>query len=253
MAFHGLWCVVSLLLDILSTVGLAKDKKDLEIALLRQQLRVLERRVQAQVRCTRPEKVMLVALVDRFNEKRSTISGYLQTCLLLVKPETVLKWHRELVRRKWTFKKQQTGGRPRLNDELEALIVRLATENSRMGYDKIQGELLKLGYQVDATTVRNVLRRHHLAPAPQRGKSSWRTFLGHYKKQLLACDFFTVETVTLQTIYVLFFIEIGSRRVELAGCTTAPDNAWVTQQARQLTWTLSENSSNDMGVAILNQ
>ena len=118
MAFHGLLCVVSLLLDILSTVGLAKDKKDLEIALLRQQLRILERRLQTQVRCTRPEKVKLAALVDHFNEKRTTISDYLRSCLLLIKPETVLKWHRELVRHKWTFKKKQTGGRPRLDDEL---------------------------------------------------------------------------------------------------------------------------------------
>ncbi len=154
------------------------------------------------------------------------------------------------MRRKWIFQKKQTGGRPRLNDELEALIVRLATENSRMGYDKIQGELLKLGYQVDATTIRNVLRRHHLAPAPRRGKSSWRTFLGHYKQHMLACDFFTVETITLQTLYVLFFIEIGSRRIHLAGCTTTPDNAWVTQQARQFTWTLSENSQNEMAYLI---
>ena len=112
MVFHCLLCLVSLFLDILSTFGLAKDKKDLEIALLRQQLRILERRVQRQVRCTRPEKVMLVALVDRFNEKRTAISDYLRSSLLLVKPETVLKWHRELVRRKWTFKKKLNGGRP---------------------------------------------------------------------------------------------------------------------------------------------
>ena len=107
-----------------------------------------------------------------------------------------------------------------------------------MGFDKIEGELLKLGYQVNATTIRNMLRRHQIAPAPHRGRSSWRTFLGHYKHQMLACDFFTVETVTLQTLYVLFFIEIGSRCVHLAACTTTPDNAWVTQQARQFTWTL---------------
>ena len=166
---------MSLFLDILSTVGLAKDKKDIEIALLRQQLRVLERRVQTQVRCTRPEKVMLVALVDHFNEKRSAISDYLRSCLLLVKPETVLKWHRELVRRKWTFKKQQTGGRPRLDDELEVLIVRLAREKPRMGYYKIQGELLKLGYQVDATTIRNVLR----ASSDRSGAQTWTKFLAH--------------------------------------------------------------------------
>ena len=230
------------MLDVLSTFGLATEKKDLEIALLRQQLRVLERRIESQVRCTRPEKVMLVALAERIKGKRSTISDYLRSCLLLVKPETVLKWHRELVRHKWTFRKASCGGRPRIDTELEALIVQLAQENSRMGYGKIQGELLKLGYPVDETTIRNVLRRHRLLPSVLRGKSSWRTFLNHYKQQMIACDFFTVETITLQTIYVLFFIEIGSRQVHLAGCTRTPDSAWVTQQARQFTWTLSEQS-----------
>ncbi len=100
MLFHCLLCIVSLLLDVLSTAGLASRQKDLEIALLRQQLRILERRVQAQVHCTRPEKVMLVALVNRANQKHRAIQEYLRSCLLPIKPETVLKWHRELVRRK---------------------------------------------------------------------------------------------------------------------------------------------------------
>jgi transposase InsO family protein len=120
------------------------------------------------------------------------------------------------------------------------MIVRLARENPRLGFDKIQGELLKLGYEVDRSTVRNVMRRHHLPPAPKRGRSSWRTFLNHYRAQMLACDFFTIETITLRTLYVLFFIELGSRRVHLAGCTATPDSAWVTQQARQRMWALSD-------------
>lgn len=124
--------------------------------------------------------------------------------------------------------------------ELEALIVRLARENPRMSFDKIQGELLKLGYAVDRSTVRNVMRRHHFPPAPERGRSSWRTFLNHYRMQMLACDFFTIETIGLQTLYVLFFIELGTRCVHLVGCTTTPDSAWVTQQARQLLWQLSD-------------
>jgi transposase InsO family protein len=118
--------------------------------------------------------------------------------------------------------------------------VRLARENPRLAYDKIHGELLKLGYSLDPTTVRNVMRRHHLSPAPKRGRSSWRTFLKHYRAQILASDFFTVETVALQTVYVLFFIELGTRRVHLAGCTTTPDSAWVTQQARQFVWQLAD-------------
>jgi putative transposase len=124
-----------------------------------------------------------------------------------------------------------------LDIEIEALILQLAQENPRMGYDKLQGELLKLA--ISSTTIRNVLK-HHLPPAPQRGRSSWCTFLNHYRQQILACDFFTVETICLHTLYVLFFIELVSRRIYIAGCTTSPDNAWVSQQARQQLWQLSD-------------
>src|SRR5258708_18863845 len=154
--------------------------------------------------------------------------------MVLVKPDTLLKWHRDLVHR------PNVGGRPRIEAELEDLIVRLARENPRMGFDRIQGELLKLGYEVDRSTVRNVMRRHHLPPTPKRARSSWRSFVNHYRTQMLACDFFTIETVTLQTVYVLFFIEMSSRRVHLARCTTTPKSGWVTQQARQLTWQFSD-------------
>jgi putative transposase len=116
----------------------------------------------------------------------------------------------------------------------------MAQENPRWGYKRISGELLKLGYRIDPITVRNTLRRHRIPPAPQRADRglSWRRFLNHYRYQLLACDFFTVETLRLHTIYVLFFIEIGTRRVHIAGCTAHPSSAWVTQQARQITWEL---------------
>ncbi len=125
--------------------------------------------------------------------------------------------------------------------ELEQLIVRLAHENPRVGYGKLHGELLKLGYEVGETTIAAVLLKHGILPAPQRGGStSWRHLMQHYKEQILACDFFTVETLFLQTIYVLFFIELGTRRVHLAGCTAHPTSTWVTQQARQLRWTLEE-------------
>jgi transposase InsO family protein len=133
-------------------------------------------------------------------------------------------------------------GRPRIKLELEALIVRLANENPGLGFEKLQGEFLKLGYDVGISTVRAVLERHHIPPAPERNRthSNWRTFLSHYRRQMLACDFFTIETVFLKTIHVLFFIDIGTRRVYLAGCTRHPNSAWVTQQARQLTSQLQE-------------
>ena len=144
------------------------------------------------------------------------------------------------MRRKWTFKRIQAGGRPRTAPEIEACIVQMARENPRWGYDRIQGELLKLGVDLDPTTVANIMRRHRIPPAPDRGRSTWRAFLHHYKQQMLACDFFTVETVWLRTVYVLFFIELDTRRVHFVGCTRHPTLGWITQQARQLIWKIEE-------------
>ncbi len=131
-------------------------------------------------------------------------------------------------------------GRPRKNEELEAWIVRIAKENAGLGYEKIQGELAKLGYKVSPNTVKQVMKRHGIPPAPERKKygMSWRTFIGHYKDQMLASDFFTLETVGLKTIYVLFFLEVGPRSVHIAGFTTNPTGEWVAQQARQMVWKL---------------
>jgi len=110
-----------------------------------------------------------------------------------------------------------------------------------MGYGKILGELFKLGFEISKPTVRNVLHRNGIQPAPVRnGSIGWRHLMTHYKDQILACDFFTVETAFLQTFYVLFFIELGSRQVHFAGVTTNPNQIWVTQQARQLVWELSD-------------
>ncbi len=166
MIFALLHGFVALVLDVLATVGVAADEKDLEIALLRQQLRILERKSRGKNRLAPPEKLMLVVLTDKLKGKGHAVHDRLRACLLLVQPETVLKWHRALVRRKWTFHPSSQGGRPRLDADLEALIVRLARENPRLGYDKIHGELLKVGYSLDPSTVRNVMRRHHLPPQP---------------------------------------------------------------------------------------
>jgi transposase InsO family protein len=163
----------------------------------------------------------------------------LREVIRLVQPETVFKWHRELVRHKWTHQRKQVGGRPRVHPDIEHLIVRLARENGTWGYGKIKGELAKLGHKISRETIANILERHGILPAPERGGSpSWRHLMTHYKNQVLACDFFTVETLFLQTVYVLFFIELGSRRVHFAGCTAHPNAAWVEQQARQMVWAL---------------
>ena len=117
---------------------------------------------------------------------------------------------------------------------MQQLIVRLARENPRWGYQRIQGELLHLGVRVSATAIRSTLRRHGLEPAPPRTTSTWRTFLRQQGAGIIACDFFTVDTVSLQRLYVLLFIELDSRRVHLAGVTANPSGLWVTQQARNL-------------------
>jgi putative transposase len=158
----------------------------------------------------------------------------------LFKPETLLGWHRELVRLKWTFKQGRKPGRPSIDDELERRVIRMALDNPGLGYEKLEGELRKLGSEVSHMTISTILRRHGIPPIPNRSHSTWRSFLNHYKDQFLACDFFTVETLTLKTLYVLFFIEHATRRVYLAGCIAHPKAAWVTQQARQLTWELDQ-------------
>ncbi len=108
----------------------------------------------------------------------------------------------------------------------------------------MEGELGKLGYDIGRSTIRDVLKRERVPPAPERGRQgrSWHPFLAHYKDQIVACDFFTVETAWLKTLYVVFFIELGSRRVQLAGCTANPTHTWVTQQARQLSWQIQDGS-----------
>jgi transposase InsO family protein len=120
------------------------------------------------------------------------------------------------------------------------LILQLAQENPRWGYQRIRGELLKLGHCISATAIRALLRRHDVPPAPRRAGLSWRAFLHAHAAGVLACDFFTVETVRLQTLFVLFFIELQTRRVFVASCTTRPSAAWVTQQARNLAWHLDD-------------
>ena len=153
--------------------------------------------------------------------------------VFLVSPQTLVRWHGELVRRKWSYERRRAG-RPPLDPMVRELVVRLGRENPRWGCVRIQGELRKLGIRVGATTVRSILRAAGVGPAPRRGGPSWSEFLRAQANGILACDFFTVETVWLRTLYVLFWIEHGSRRVRLAGVTANPDAGWVTQQARNL-------------------
>ena len=153
--------------------------------------------------------------------------------VFLVSPKTLVRWQRELVRRKWNYRRRRQG-RPPIDPGVRDLVLRLGRENPRWGCVRIQGELRKLGIRVGATTIRAILRAAGVGPSPRRDGPSWSEFLRAHAQGIIACDFFTVETVWLQTLYVLFWIEHGSRRVRLAGVTANPDCAWVTQQARNL-------------------
>ena len=198
--------------------------KDVELLVLRHQLVVLGR--QAGRPSLRPaDRALLAALVRALPRRRR--HG------LIVTPQTLLRWHRELVRRKWA-QPRRCPGRPALDNQVRQLVLRFARENPRWGYPRIAGELLKLGHRVSPSTVRRLLLASGLKPAPRRSGPSWRSFLRQQAASVLACDFFTVETISLHRFYVLFFIELGSRRVHVAGCTTKPTGAWATQQARNL-------------------
>jgi putative transposase len=155
---------------------------------------------------------------------------------LIVTPRTLLRWHRELVRRKWA-QPARSPGRPPVNDRARELVLRLARDNPRWGYPRITGELLKLGLRVSPSTVRRLLLAAGLRPAPRRSGPSWTDFLRRQAASVLACGFFTVETIALRRYYLFFFTELGSRRAHLAGCTTTPTGAWVSQQARNLGFT----------------
>jgi transposase InsO family protein len=154
----------------------------------------------------------------------------------IVTPATLRDWHRRLVARRWTYAGRP--GRPSIRRGVRELVVRLARENPRWGYQRIVGELKRLAITVSPTTVRKILRDAGLGPSGTRGGLTWREFLRAQGRTMIAVDFFTVDTVWLQRLYVLFFIELGNRRVHVAGCTPHPNATWVTQQARQFAWTL---------------
>ena len=166
--------------------------------------------------------------------------GNLRKLILILQPETLLGWHRKLVRQRWTYSPNKPG-RPKHSREIRDLILNLAKENPAWGYGKIQGELKKLGITISQTTIGRIVTRNGFTRRPFRAGAGWRKFLGYYRDFIWSGDFFTVETAFLARFYVLFFIEIGSRRLHITGCTKSPHNLWISQQARNLSWDIQDS------------
>ena len=241
LAIHHIF---SILISLAYFGRMSESEKELEIIILRHQLDVMVRKQKRPIRPDCCDKVILATLAAQLKQYSERTISQWNAIIRIVRPETVLRWHREMVRRKWSYRSQNRGGRPKADPVIEQLVLRLAGENGRWGYARIEGELKKLGHQLSITAVRNILKRHGITPAPVRfGSIGWRNLMTHYKDQLLACDFFTVETISLQTIYVFVFIELGSRRIHLAGVSSNPNGLWVAQQARQLCWQFDETGT----------
>jgi putative transposase len=223
LALRSLFGVVLLL-------GRSEHSKELEILVLRHELAILRRGSQ-RPQIEPADRALLAALSRAL--PRSAWAAF------SVGPETLLRWHRRLVARRWIYPHSRPG-RPPLQRERRELILRLARENPHWGYQRIAGELKSLGLAASPTTIRKVLACEGVPPAPERARQSWRSFLRQQAASVLACDFFTVETLGLQRIYVLFFLSLATRRVEFIACTPDPDGAWVAQQARNLVMQFGE-------------
>jgi putative transposase len=222
--------VVRRLLELVVLRLRSERSKELEILVLRHQLHVLQRQV-ARPRL-RPVDRLLLAALSRSLPRPEWSSFF-------VSPTTLLRWHRQLVARRWTHARRSVG-RPRTSNGISHLVLRLARENPTWGYRRIHGELVGLGIRIAPSTIWAILRRQGIQPAPRRAELSWSQFLRAQASAIVACDFLTVDTVWLRRLYVLFFIELGSRRVHFGGVTANPHERWVTQQARNLVMTLGD-------------
>jgi transposase InsO family protein len=209
---------------------LLRDDRDRQILALRQQVLILQRQVGKRPSLNRIERLGLVL------SGLPLVRRKLADAIMIVRPATLVDWHREIVHRHWTFHSPRRPGRPKVPAEAEQLVLQIARENPRMGYGRIAGEMRKLGFRrFGRSTVVRILKKHGITRDPaRRQEMGWATFLKHYQQFIWAGDFFTVTTATLRTYYVLFFIEMGTRRIRFWNVSESPDGLWVARQFRNL-------------------
>jgi transposase len=203
------------LFGLLAVLVRSDLSKDAELLVLRHENQVLRRQLSGRLRWDHADRLWLTALSRLVNRRRWPE-------VFPVTPATILRWHRDLVARKWTYTERRRPGRPSTGISVKTLIVRMARDNPAWGHRRIQGELARLGHAIAVSTVWEILHAVGIDPAPRRAGPTWREFLAAQAHAIIACDFLVVETVLLRRLHVLVFIEHGTRRLHLAG-VTAPD------------------------------
>jgi putative transposase len=215
-----LYQLVRCLLSLIAVLVRRDVSKDAELLALRHQNAVLHRQV-SRVCYTPADRVWLAAL-SRLVPRRRWAE------IFPVTPATILAWHRRLVARKWDYTARRRPGRPPTAEAIKNLVVRMATENPTWGHRRVQGELVRLGHRIAASTVWQILHDAGIDPAPRRSGPTWRRFLTAQAKAILAVDFGSVDTILLRRIYVLVAVEHGCRRAHLLGVSAHPTGAWTT-------------------------